>query len=280
MRLHLLFALLAGLVVALASQTSAQAAPVLTYTQSCNGDKVDLAFAWTGGVANAQGLYVSINQTDNTFADATTTSSGPFLASVKSFLWPSFPQGTFYYARFVQQLADGTWDSSAILQITTRTCDGSAPPPAAAAPAPSGPASIRTLTCTGSGQTATLTDVKPASTQTAQMQVSAGDTVSCTVDVAGDYTGIAWKGPSSDGSGTSFSTAIGPARQQPYIITATVSHNGNPIIGQVSIGSVAGVPQSSGSGGGTGSSSGIGTGGGNQTCNNQGGIEVCIGSTR
>jgi len=108
--------------------------------------------------------------------------------------------------------------------------------PIAAPACPSGPPAIPILHLV---HTTTLQNVMPVSVQTAQMTFTAGDTVTCSVDVAGDYATVAWHGPPSDGSGTSFSTVIGPPKgSAPYDIRVQVG-SGNPVVAHVSIGSQA-----------------------------------------
>ena len=101
---------------------------------------------------------------------------------------------------------------------------------------------IDSLSCVSSAGQATLSNVAPASSQTAQLNAAPFDTISCTANVSGPYTSLAWRGPSNESSGPSFVTTIGGPRPggAPYDISLQVNWGGNPAIAHVAVSAGAG----------------------------------------
>ena len=120
---------------------------------------------------------------------------------------------------------------------------------------------IASATCTSSLGTATITDAGPAGTKAAQLAAAPNDTISCTANVTGDFTSIAWNGPSGSGSGNSFTTGVGAAKPggAPYTVGLQVNWGGNPAIANFSVSINSNAPSA-----------------GTSKCTTQGTTQVCI----
>jgi hypothetical protein len=120
---------------------------------------------------------------------------------------------------------------------------------------------IASATCTSSLGSATITDAGPAGTKGSQLAAAPNDTIRCTANVTGDFTSIAWNGPTGGGSGSSFTTTVGAAKPgaAPYTVGLQVNWGGNPAIANFSVNVNSNAPSA-----------------GTSKCTTQNGTQVCI----
>ena len=103
--------------------------------------------------------------------------------------------------------------------------------PAVPAPRPAAPA-VR-VTCVSSLATATANE----DTQQVPLAAFAGEIISCSAFVSGNYQTIDWAGGQINGNGVNFQTSFG-FRTTPWTIRVQVNWGGNPVIKYVSVSTV------------------------------------------
>jgi hypothetical protein len=231
LRLAMSVALFGGLYFA-SPQAASAAAPYIAIEPNCNGGTSNARFTWFGNDPYAVQQWIDLSLTDNGFAPGTYFSAA-LAPSQNSVTLAQLRPGLTHFVRVNQQLWTGDWDPSLTFVFNSAACG--APPVSGGGG--SGPVRIDNLTCTSSAGQATLTNVAPASSQTGSLNAAPFDTISCTANVSGAYTSLAWRGPNNEGSGPTFVTTIGGPRPggAPYDISLQVNWGGNPAIAHVAV---------------------------------------------
>jgi hypothetical protein len=88
----------------------------ITFSQTCNGERVDVNISWVGD-PSAREIWIDLSKVDDGFQNII-ASAGPLPGRTATYQWRGLEQHTTYFWRVNQLMPSGSWEPTAVRYLT------------------------------------------------------------------------------------------------------------------------------------------------------------------